>query len=83
MNAAVDAVALLQKVWVLPKRPFEKAAGDSRWPSLMSGNSEVVGGVVGETREGLHEDRTGRQLDFHKSMYGKMNITIEILHLFI
>ena len=35
----------------------------------MSGNSEVVGGVVGETREGLHEDGTGRQLDFSSKYY--------------
>ena len=40
-----------------------------RRPSPMSRNSEVVGGVVEETREGLHEDGTGRQLDFSSEYY--------------
>ena len=40
-----------------------------RRPSPMSGNSGVVGGVVGETRKGLHEDGTGRQLDFSSEYY--------------
>ena len=41
--------------------------------SPMSGNSGVVGGVVGKTRKGLHEDGTGRQLDFRLSTtdYGR------------
>ena len=30
---------------------------------------KVVGGVGGETREGLHEDGTGRQLDFSSEYY--------------
>ena len=37
--------------------------------SPMSGNSEVVGGIVGKTRKGLHEDGTGRQLDFPSEYY--------------
>ena len=40
-----------------------------RRPSPMSGNSEVVGGGVGKTRKGLHEDGTGRQLDFWSEYY--------------
>ena len=30
---------------------------------------KVVGGVRGETREGLHKDGTGRQLDFSSKYY--------------
>ena len=48
---------------------MRKQLGDSRRPSPMSGNLEVVSGVVGETREGFHEDGTGRQLDFLSEYY--------------
>ena len=30
---------------------------------------KVVSGVSGETKEGLHENRTGRQLDFLSEYY--------------
>ena len=48
---------------------MRKRSGNSRRPSPMSGNSEVVGGVVGKTRKSLHEDGTGRQLDFTSEYY--------------
>ena len=41
------------------------AGGRVQW----TGTREVVGGVVGETREGLHKDRTGRQLDSLSEYY--------------
>ena len=47
--------------WWIPTR---MRSGDSGRPSLMNGAREVVGGVGGETREGLHKNGTGRQLDF-------------------